>query len=279
VHGVQCTAKHARRRRSASSDPVNTYIQPRDAFLDEDVVAAYRFRPPYPDEIIDRLAALSGPGAAVIDLGCGTGDIARRLAPHVRHLHGVDPSAAMLAAAAALPGGDAGNVTWHRSTAEAFAYPPCSLIVAAESIHWMDLDAVFEAARAALGSGGVFAVAGREYESPWGADLARLIPEFSATRDFVPFDVASLSGPGRIAVEEVLTTPWSVRRQPLDDYIELQHSSAGCARHRMGSARARQFDDALRAVLAPHVTGGSVEYKTAATLRWGRLQAEPRDTL
>jgi trans-aconitate methyltransferase len=74
---------------------------------------------------------------------CGTGDIAPELTPHVARVHAVDPSITMLTRGKALPGGQHANIQWMVSTAEEFSYPSqYALVVAAESLHWMDWDRV-----------------------------------------------------------------------------------------------------------------------------------------
>ncbi len=57
-------------------------------WLHPDAVAAYEHRAPYPAALIARLAEAAGNGN-VLDLGCGTGAIARPLAPHVRAIDAV----------------------------------------------------------------------------------------------------------------------------------------------------------------------------------------------
>ena len=77
-------------------------------FADRSVVAAYRHRPPYPAEVFEVLAGLIAATPyttrAVLDAGCGTGDVARNLVSRVDRLDAVDPSAAMLEAGRPLPG-------------------------------------------------------------------------------------------------------------------------------------------------------------------------------
>ena len=69
------------------------------AFEDEDVVRAYQHRPPYSADVIAMLRALSGGASgAVLDVGCGRGELARRLAPYVNRVDTVDRSAAMIEA-------------------------------------------------------------------------------------------------------------------------------------------------------------------------------------
>lgn len=66
-------------------------------FQDTSIVAAYHHRPPYPDEVFDILVGLlPATGRAVLDAGCGTGDIARPLAPRVERLDAVDWSRPMI---------------------------------------------------------------------------------------------------------------------------------------------------------------------------------------
>ncbi|HYW31518.1 MAG TPA: metalloregulator ArsR/SmtB family transcription factor [Gemmatimonas sp.] len=73
--------------------------------------------------------ALLDPTLVVGDLGCGTGELSAALAPHVAHVHAVDASPAMLAAARARVG-TAGNVTVVEGTLEALPLPDASLDVA-----------------------------------------------------------------------------------------------------------------------------------------------------
>jgi trans-aconitate methyltransferase len=109
-------------------------------FRDQSVAAAYPNRPPYPPEVFDILLGLvRDEPPVVLDLGCGTGDISRGLAPYGMRVDAVDPSSAMLESGQALPGGRHPNIRWITSTAEDFTYPrPYALVVAAESLHWMD---------------------------------------------------------------------------------------------------------------------------------------------
>ncbi|MDQ0469323.1 class I SAM-dependent methyltransferase [Labrys wisconsinensis] len=57
----------------------------------------------------DFCATLAAGAGSVLDLGCGTGELAAALAPG-RHVAGVDPAAAMLEAARRRPGGE--RVRW-----------------------------------------------------------------------------------------------------------------------------------------------------------------------
>src|SRR5438034_6220833 len=77
-------------------------------FQDQSVVDVYHLRPPYPEEVFSLLARLVDPDCRrMLDVGCGTGDIARRMAPRVEHVDAVDLSAAMIAKGKRLAGPDA----------------------------------------------------------------------------------------------------------------------------------------------------------------------------
>ncbi len=64
------------------------------------MAAAYAHRPPYADETFAVLKDLLRDDAPhdVLDVGCGTGDLARPLATCVTRVDAVDASAAMIAA-------------------------------------------------------------------------------------------------------------------------------------------------------------------------------------
>ena len=112
-------------------------------FRERSVVEHYGLRPPYPCETFDVLASLAGRGAsepgAVLDAGCGTGDLARPLAVRVARVDAVDVSHPMIEHGRALPGGDASNLRWIVAPIEeAPLDPPYSLVTAGDSIHWFE---------------------------------------------------------------------------------------------------------------------------------------------
>jgi SAM-dependent methyltransferase len=67
------------------------------SFQAELVVSNYRFRPPYPDQLLQTLISSVPPGGRVLDVGCGDGKIARHLSPFFEQIVAVDPSEASLA--------------------------------------------------------------------------------------------------------------------------------------------------------------------------------------
>ena len=73
-------------------------------FGDESIVAASGTRPPYPDALISLiLDCARTPLPHLFDLGCGTGELTRRLALRTRTVTAVDLSHRMIAKARALP--------------------------------------------------------------------------------------------------------------------------------------------------------------------------------
>lgn len=70
--------------------------------------------------------ALLDPATVIGDLGCGTGELTASLAPHVAHVHAIDASAPMLAAARARVGA-APNVTLAEGTLESLPLADASL--------------------------------------------------------------------------------------------------------------------------------------------------------
>jgi ubiquinone/menaquinone biosynthesis C-methylase UbiE len=71
-----------------------------DALFWDGIAATYAAKPVDDPEAFDRKTAITlshlDPDARVLDVGCGTGSFALRLAPHVAEVHGLDVSGAML---------------------------------------------------------------------------------------------------------------------------------------------------------------------------------------
>ncbi len=243
-------------------------------FGDPSVAAAYPSRPPYPPELFEILLGLiRDEPRVVLDLGCGTGDINRPLAPRVRRIDAVDPSPAMIARGQALPGGDHPNIHWIAATAEDYAYPEqYALTVAAESLHWMEWDIVLPRIRDSLTPQGRLAIVlGRGWRNvPWSEELGPLITHYSTNRDYQRYDLLQeLALRNLFFPEQRLETRPIPFAQSVDDYIESFHSRNGLSRDRMG-ARAAEFDAELRTLISRYRPGPVLEFDLVAELAWGR---------
>ncbi|MBN8873026.1 MAG: class I SAM-dependent methyltransferase [Rhodospirillales bacterium] len=98
-------------------------------------------RPPYAPLLLRRVAALVALGAedAVLDLGCGPGQLARGFAPMAGRVVGMDPEPEMLRVAATL-GADIPNLAWETGGSAELG-PQTGrfrLVVMGRSFHWMD---------------------------------------------------------------------------------------------------------------------------------------------
>ena len=114
-----------------------------------------RFRPRYPAELFDWLAA-QAPGTALAwDVATGSGQAAVELAPRFARVIATDASAAQLANAEARP-----NIDYRAEPAERSSLDAASadLITVAQALHWFDHPAFFAEAARVLQPAGVLAV-------------------------------------------------------------------------------------------------------------------------
>ena len=157
------------------------------------MASAYLNRPPYPLELFDVLESLiSYTPAIILDMGCGTGEIAVPMAGRVDRVVAVDPSQSMLRMAESRTGWDRSNIQWVCESAEEFHYEDrYRLIVAGASLHWMDWYVVLPKMRRSLSDNAFLAVVGgRQAEAdPWRDRLAEIIPRYSTNQEFEPYDL------------------------------------------------------------------------------------------
>jgi SAM-dependent methyltransferase len=233
-------------------------------FKDPQVVAAYPSRPPYAQAAIEFLNQLATDRPRrVLDVGCGTGDIARRLAPLVDHVDAVDFSAGMIETGRHLPGGVASNLRWIVAAVEdAPLDPPYALVTAGESLHWMDWGIVLPRLADVLSPNGLLVIVGRDWEGP-PAVRARMRPvlmRYSVVRVWQDVDLLaelqnrelfSVLGSRRFGPE-----PW----QPtVEQYLDCRHSQRSFARMAMGEDAAEAFDAELRQTLAELCAEGAIQ--------------------
>lgn len=118
--------------------------------------AAYAtHRPDYPEALFDLLAAASTRRRHALDVGCGTGQLARRLAERFERVTAADPSVSQIDNAVPVA-----NVHYVVGTAERIDLDDGSvdLVVAAQAAHWFDLDAFYAEARRVAAPGAALAL-------------------------------------------------------------------------------------------------------------------------
>ncbi len=250
-------------------------------FDDPDVVRAYVHRADYPETLYGRLLTLAAGRSRLVDIGCGPGKLARRLAPHFGEVLAVDSSAAMLALGRRLDAGANPHIRWVNATTEdAPLEAAADLVVAGASIHWMDAGRVMPKLAASLNPDGRMAIIDGDApaRAPWIEARRAVIIDWVGRLG----DVWNGAGhQARVSAHE----PWfevegretfTARvEQTVEDLIAGEHSRATWTRARMG-ALADQFDAELRRALAPYAENGRVTFDVQSRMAWGRPRTSAR---
>jgi SAM-dependent methyltransferase len=116
-----------------------------------------RFRPRYPRDLFEALAAHSPSRSAAWDVGCGNGQASVALAEFFSEVHASDASEEQIARAASSP-----NVRYRIAPAESMPLPDSSvdLVFVAQALHWFNFEAFYrEAGRIAKPGALIVAVA------------------------------------------------------------------------------------------------------------------------
>jgi len=259
--------------RSMQSKPERFGPAYAETFRDQRVVDLYRYRPPYPAEVFDILAALiADEPRSVLDVGAGSGDIARHLVDFVERVDAVDFSLSMIEHGKLLPNGDHPRLHWiYGKVEEVPLSPPYALITAGSSIHWTDWPRAFPRFRSILTPHGSLALIYRHtLPMPWDAEMRKLRAQFSThagQRSAHVVEVLEVRGLLRKQGEkQTVPIPFL---QSVDDFIQGLHSRSSFSLQLMGQPAAATFDEQVRTLLLQYHPDGMLPLQVVGTVIWG----------
>lgn len=211
----------------------------------------------YPEEVVDFMMATAelGSASAVLEIGCGTGQLTRQLAGHDFALTAIDIGPALVDLARQHVVGSATEL--EVTSFEDFEGPSGAfdLLVSATAFHWIDPDVAWSKSARLLRAGGWLAVlsTGEQYDDPFGAALLELWISHSA--DDGAWSRETKPTVGELMVESgYFSTP--VVRTYLEPLVLPSADVLGLEQTRATSLSyeepvRRSFDAQLRELLAP----------------------------
>jgi SAM-dependent methyltransferase len=158
-----------------------------------EIVGEYdRHRPAYPDALIDEACEVAGigPGAPVLEIGCGTGQLTRSLLARGLRVTAVEPGDQLIVRARDQLQ-DLGEVHFVNARLEDVSLPHAHYraVFCASAVHWIDPDVSWRTAADALVDGGTLALVSyfglheprsAQDQHALRAAMARVAPELAA---------------------------------------------------------------------------------------------------
>ena len=245
-------------------------------FKNRSLAEAYELRPPYPEETHKILLSLLGESRGrVLDVGCGTGKIARSLVNHVDGVDAVDFSQEMIQVGKSLSNGNHPKLRWIIGPIEDVQlYPPYRMVTAGASVHWMEWNVVFPKFKKVLTTDGYLVIidGDRPVGAPWQEAELSLIRKYSTNKHYEEIDLVQvLADRGHIhLIGDKRTAPVNFS-QPLIDYVQSFHSRASMSKEDMGESNVSAFDTELSQILSNFVdVDGFLSFQLETRVTWGR---------
>ena len=232
-----------------------------------------RFRPPYPPALVSVLRetfGLDGTGR-LLDLGCGPGSVAIRLAHLFEQVVAIDPEPDMLAEGKAQAGrAGVSNITWIRGRSDDLspALGSFRVVTMGESFHWMDRARTLDTLYDLVIDGGGVAIVGRGAPIPcppptsWRVAINKVVRQYVGDMR-LPWDSPDPAPEERhetflaqsrfkdvTSYQESFDITWTV-----DSIVGNLYSMSFCSRRLLGD-RVEAFErDLRRAILTAEPSG------------------------
>jgi SAM-dependent methyltransferase len=235
-----------------------------------------RYRPSYPAAAVDLLVreCALGPSCVVADLGSGTGILSKLLLERGARVLGVEPNAAMRAAAERDLVGERFESQDGSAEATTLADASVDLVTAAQAFHWFNVSETRrEMTRILRTPGFVALIWNNRAASPFNDDYERMLDEFAP-------DYAAVRERDR-APEDKIRAFFAPAPMHSARFDNAQHfDEAGLLGRLRSSSYAPQpghplhepIVARLKEIFARHAKGGSVELAYDTLVYWGRLQ-------
>jgi Methyltransferase domain len=240
------------------------------------MASAYAARFAYAADVFTILASLRRGDGPVCEIGAGDGRLTMGLAERVGRVDAIEPSQAMVDAGRRRGGSP--DIHWMVSSFEEIAlHDRYSLIVASESIHWLDWNSSFPKIASALNPAAFLALVGLEEFEPGTEQpsriraprLVKLIGEFSTNHEYEPYDlIPALRDAGLFELLGTATAARTTVTEPIERIITRLHSMNGLAPAALGD-RLDAFDRSASDVLASLAPTGTISTDIRPIVWWG----------
>lgn len=230
-----------------------------------------RARPPYPNELVDRIVA-GRTGLTVLDVGCGTGIAAGQFQAAGCSVLGIDPDPRMaeFAHRRGLDVEVADFETWE-AAGRSF-----DVVTAAQSWHWVDPAVGVDKAAGVLRPGGRLAIFSHVFDPPaniadaFAAAFARAVPDapfrVQSTRSLPMYQAAYAEIADELGEFFENVAQWRfdwTRRYTRKEWLDLLSTTGGLTR--LPAGKKAEILDAVGAAIDTDGGVFTMEYTTLAT--------------
>lgn len=251
-----------------------------------------RYRPAYPPPLFEDLLARTGEGGLLVDLACGTGEIALPLHDRFAHIQAVDLEPDMIEAGRTKADRvGAHNIAWNVGRAEDLTVTePAQLVTIGNAFHRLDRPLIAEHAYQWLAPGNCLAILGSSTPwsgtEPWQAITVDVVARWSSEPGNPASTSATTGNSGATARrthEDILREAGfiDVTEYPfptphtwtMDEFIGFVWSTSYTATIRENPSLAEGFEKDLRAQLHECEPSGQLQESIAHYYILGRKPA------